>query len=138
MCRYSAALTAYSEAIQLCPTNDSPLLSTLHSNRAATFLLFSYPNVMHPRDASEAIRDCHNSIAIIPSVKALYRLSCGREKLGQIRSAIAAVKAAIALEARGAVAGSAPSEELTAKLTQLEGGRGQTLRLEESQQLFCT
>ena len=93
------------------------------------------PQSPRPQGASEAIQACHRSIAIATSVKALYRLSCAREMLGQMRSAIAAVKAAIALEVKEAAVGQAkPSAELAMKLKQLEEGTGQALQLSETQQ----
>jgi len=85
--QYEEAISAYTDAILLCPESCSLLLSTFLNNRAAAHLQLHH-NV-------DAIADCSASIAFHPSTKALLRRSTAYEREDKLTEAIADLKAVI-------------------------------------------
>ena len=104
---YAEAHSAYQMAHNLCPATPAAatLLSTIYCNQAAASLHLSQPQVDKLFCVLDAVLCCHQSIAVQPSVKALYRLACARELLGPLQPAILTLQAATALARRQAASG---------------------------------
>ncbi|PAA46406.1 hypothetical protein BOX15_Mlig032506g1, partial [Macrostomum lignano] len=89
--RYDKAIECYSEAIDLCPPDQSDTLSTFYQNRAAAL------ESLGKWDDVE--RDCTSALEHSPRyTKALARRAKVRERLGELRGALVDITAVCILE----------------------------------------
>ncbi|XP_014285604.1 mitochondrial import receptor subunit TOM70 [Halyomorpha halys] len=88
---YNEAIRCYTEAISMCPTNETEHLATLYQNRAASYDVLN--------ETQKILDDCSAALKLKPDyLKALSRRYKAAEKLGKIRQALEDVTAVCLLE----------------------------------------